>query len=178
MVVPTLVYRVDGDAGLSDQVRAIVDPGGRHSAEPVQSIEAQSDIFFMRERVLAGIGVSFAILSTLIGALGLYALMAFTATRRLREAGIRMALGASQSRVMGLLAFDVGGLVLLGIAGGIPLGLMAGRAAGNLLAGIPASDTSSLAVAVVTLVVTGGLACAVPALIVVRTGLTTALRSE
>jgi ABC-type antimicrobial peptide transport system permease subunit len=151
---------------------------GRHLVGAVQSIEAQSDIFFMRERVLGGIGLAFAILSTLIGALGLYALMAFTATKRIREAGIRMALGASKGSVIRLLAFDVGRLVLVGIGAGIPLGLMAGRAAGSLLAGIPPSDTSSMVAAVVTLAVTGGLACALPTLGVVKAGLTNALRAE
>jgi predicted permease len=83
---------------------------------------------------------TFAAVATLLAAAGLYGVMAYAVTRRARELGIRMALGADGRRVVALVLRD--GLVLLagGLALGVPTALLVSRVLAGMLHGVGARD--------------------------------------
>jgi putative ABC transport system permease protein len=97
-------------------------------------------------------------------------------SRRRSEIGLRLALGATPGRVLNLVLRRVAVLVSLGIIAGIALSLWAGQAVRVLLHGLEPSDPSTLAGAALALLLTGGLAGALPAWRAARTPPAVALR--
>jgi ABC-type antimicrobial peptide transport system permease subunit len=95
--------------------------------------------------------------------MGVFAVSAFTVSTRVREIGIRVALGASRREVFGLVLR--GGLspVLAGIATGTVIGLAAAPALSGMLFGVSPRDWASLGIAVATLGSAAFLANLVPA---------------
>src|SRR5262249_40891299 len=85
----------------------------------MRTLTGQMDISLLTERLLATLSSVFGCLATLLAALGLYGVMAFMVTRRTREIGIRMALGAGQRAVVWMVLRET--LMLAGI--GVAIGL-------------------------------------------------------
>ena len=164
MAAPILVVRTTNDAGLERAIRNVIEPPGRHRVAGVQTIHDQADRFQMRERVLAGLATAFAALSLLVGGIGLYALLTHAVVRRRREMGLRMALGATGTRVVALVMRDGLRLVAIGIALGVPAALASGRAARALLFQRSPYDAASLAVACLMMLGVALLACGWPAM--------------
>jgi putative ABC transport system permease protein len=104
--------------------------------------------------------------------------MSFTVGRRTREIGLRMALGASQGQVIGMVLRQ--GFVLLapGLLLGVAAGLVLSRVVSSLLVGIPASDPLVYLGAALFLTLCATLACFVPAWRASSVSPNTALRSE
>ena len=73
----------------------------------------------MTERLLASLSSVFGMVAALLAALGLYGVMAFLVTRRTREIGIRMALGAGQSSVLWMVLRETLTLAAIGVAIGL-----------------------------------------------------------
>jgi len=88
------------------------------------------------QRVLTGLSSSFATLATLLAAIGLYAVLAYLVAQRLREIGIRMALGARGIDISRLVLSHVGRITVVGGAIGIALALALGRLAQALMVGV------------------------------------------
>jgi ABC-type antimicrobial peptide transport system permease subunit len=113
------------------------------------------------------VGVSllgvFGLLALALASVGLYGVMAYSVASRRREIGVRLALGASRSTVLGFIVRE--GMALAGC--GIALGLLAGLAVGRLLSrmlfGISPADPLSLAAASGVLTAVALLACYLPA---------------
>jgi predicted permease len=130
------------------------------------------------ERLVAGLSAAFATLATLLGVVGLYGVMAYTVTRRSREIGIRMALGARAAGVAGQVvreaAFLIGGGLLLSI---LPAWWLKGFISTELY-GIKPADPLTLALAASGLVGVGLLAAALPARRAAHIDPMTALREE
>jgi ABC-type antimicrobial peptide transport system permease subunit len=82
----------------------------------------------------------FGALALLLASVGLYGVMAHTVTRRTREIGIRMALGASRSSVLWLVLKEAVVVVVTGAAIGVPAALVVTRFAASFLYGITARD--------------------------------------
>jgi predicted permease len=78
------------------------------------------------DRMMSTLSAAFAILATLLAAVGLYGVLAYTVSQRIREFGLRMALGAAPSRVRTMVLTQVGGMVavggIIGLAGAYGLG--------------------------------------------------------
>lgn len=108
----------------------------------------------VEERVTAMLSGFFAALALLLASIGLYGLMSYTVTRRTREIGIRVAVGAQRQNVLWLVLRETLTLALLGIAIGIPSALAATRLIATMLFGLSPSDLpTTIAVSLLLLLV-------------------------
>ena len=85
------------------------------------------------DRMISILSAAFAGIATLLAAVGLYGVLAYTVAQRTREIGVRMALGADGGRVRGMVMRQVGWMTLIGGVIGIAAALALGRAAQSLL---------------------------------------------
>jgi predicted permease len=116
-----------------------------------KTMRAQVSESLFLERLVAGLSAAFGLLATLLAAVGLYGVMSYTVTRRTREIGIRMAIGAERSSVLWLVLKEVSMLAALGIGLGAPLALALSRFVQSQLFGLTPYDPSTLAVAMIFL---------------------------
>ena len=93
------------------------------------------------DRFISVLSAAFAVLATLLAAVGLYGVLAYTVAQRTREIGLRMALGAAPGRVRGMLLKQVGVMTLIGGAIGLAAALFLGRLA--RIAALSAAGTRS-----------------------------------
>ena len=133
---------------------------------PVVRFQGMEDVFaesIRRPRLLAQLIGGFAGLALLLAAVGTYGVLSFMVAERRREIGIRLALGADNSRVMvqimrqGLVLTAVG--LVVGLAGAFGLN----RLIASLLFGVRPTDTMTMAVVVGTITLVAAVACWVPA---------------
>jgi predicted permease len=155
-----------------------------HEADPAQPI---SDVQTMDEIVanetasrLAQLRVLMilAALALVLSAVGIHGLLSFTVSRRSREIGVRMALGAESSRVRGMVLREGLVLALAGILPGAALAYAAGRAMQALLVGVSPRDGMTFALAIGLCVVTTVFGCLRPALRASRVDPMSAIRAE
>jgi predicted permease len=106
----------------------------------LKTLERQTDESLFADRFLTFLSICFGSLAAALAAIGLYGVMAYTVTRRIREIGIRIALGATQGSVAWLVLREVALLALAGLLAGAPLAFALGRAAESLLFGVKAAD--------------------------------------
>src|SRR4029078_4830815 len=106
----------------------------------VKTLEGQIDESLFNHRFLTFLSMCFALLAALLASLGLYGVMAYTVTRRTREIGIRMALGATRGIVSWLILREVVVLALIGLVVGLPAAYVLWRLTESLLFGGTASD--------------------------------------
>ncbi|MBZ5499921.1 MAG: ABC transporter permease [Acidobacteriia bacterium] len=103
---------------------------------PVENLYTLRQLISQRltiERVISLLTTLFAGLATLLAAIGLYGVLAYTVTQRTREFGLRMALGASRAQVRAMVFQQVGGMILIGGAVGLTLAIGIGRLAESIL---------------------------------------------
>src|SRR6266576_674806 len=105
----------------------------------------------------------FGLLALSLASVGLYAFMAYSVNQRRREIGVRMALGASEGSVLLLVLRQGMTVVLSGVALGMGLAVLLGRALSHFLYGVTGSDLLSLGAASLTLLVVAFVACFLPA---------------
>ncbi|MFL6452313.1 MAG: ABC transporter permease [Bryobacteraceae bacterium] len=111
------------------------------------TLEKQMENSLVTERLVTSLSTGFGLLATLLAAIGLYGVMAYTVTRRTREIGIRMAIGAAKPHVLWLIMREV--LVLLGIGMviALPLSWALTQSVRSQLYGIQPTDPLSVAAA-------------------------------
>jgi predicted permease len=162
----TIYVRAAGTAAaaMPEQLRQAVRRAD--SAMPVfemQTREQTVDEALFNERMLALLSGSFGLLATVLAAIGLYGVMAYTVSRRTREIGIRIALGAERTAVVWLVLREVAFLTVVGIALGVPGALGLSRFVRSQLFGIEPSDPMTMAIAASTLALVGLIAGYLPA---------------
>jgi predicted permease len=129
-------------------------------------------------RVFGTMFMIFGGIALFLASIGLYAVMSFSVSRRTKEVGIRMALGAQAGQVIRMV-FGQGVWQLgLGITLGLLLAAGIGQATTAILFDVQPRDPQVFGGVVIVLFVTGLLACLVPALRATRVDPLTALRSE
>jgi predicted permease len=121
---------------------------------------------------------SFAGLALVLAVLGLYGVLSYAVAQRTSELGVRLALGATPQRVLGLVLGDGLRLTITGIVLGMLLGAAAARAMSNQLFGIGAFDPASFALAVGMMLVVAIAASLIPARRAARVDPIVALRCE
>lgn len=125
------------------------------------AMQVEQNVFL--DRFLTVLSAAFAGLATLLAAVGLYGVLAYTVARRTREIGLRMALGAAPGRVRGMVLRQVAILTAAGGAFGLLAALALGRLARSMLFELEAHDPAVLAVAAVSLALIALVAGASPA---------------
>ncbi len=111
------------------------------------------------ERLLAALSGSFGALALLLSLIGLYGVMSFVVTRRTREIGIRLALGATGASAIRLVLRDAVAMIAVGIAIALPCVAALGKLFQSQLFGVTATDPVTVAAAVLVLAA-GALAAA------------------
>lgn len=131
-----------------------------------------------RPRMTAFLMALFAGIATLLAAVGLYGVLAYAVSRRVREIGIRMAVGAGSHEILRMVIRQGGILALLGLAIGLVLALAGGRVVTSLLYQVQPTDPLSLAGAGLLLLLVALAATAIPAWRASRVPPAEALRNE
>jgi predicted permease len=182
----------DAISELTAYVRTTRDPKEMTSAvrRVVQKLDPTLPVFNVRtfeeqlarsltnERLFASLSTAFGVLATLLAAVGLYGVMAYAVTRRTREIGIRIALGARGSQVAWRILREATVLVGIGLGLGLGAAWWLTRFVESQLYGVTPHDPWTLAACVVALTAIAGLAVWVPARRAARTDPLVALRSE
>ena len=160
-----LCVRVKGDpaAMLAALSRAVnrVDPDVPIAETITLPMQISGGI--QEERVTAGFVSFAAALAVLLSAIGLYGALAFAVSRRTKEIGIRMAVGAESSAVLRMVVREGMSVVLAGFALGVPLALAGARVVRHMLYGPGSMDAAVYAAAVLAVGAAGLAACWIPA---------------
>jgi len=176
----TLQVRAAGDpAALTEMVRARVKSLDSHlPLYDVKTLAAQIDDSLIPERLITWLSTIFGLLATLLAAVGLYGVVAFSVTRRTREIGVRIALGALPGDVLWLFLKQMAVLVGAGVVIGAGAALAATRLLGTMLYDVKPADPLAFIAAAAVLIATATLAAYLPARRATRVDPMTALRYE
>jgi predicted permease len=113
-----------------------------------RELDTQIRETLIRDRAMAMLSGLFGILAALLAAIGLHGLIAYTVERKRREIGIRLALGANRSSIVGSLVRENALWVTVGLLVGVPVAIALTRTAQSLLFGLQPIDPASLVAAV------------------------------
>src|SRR5579859_6675304 len=144
----------------------------------IKTMERVVDEDLFGERMVAALSATFGTLAALLAAMGIYGVLAYLVVQRTREIGIRMALGAETVHVRFLIVKEVGAMVLLGVAVGLPLAYGLARLSESLLFGVHAGDPAVYALGLGLIAVIALAACYLPARRATRVDPLVALRYE
>jgi ABC-type antimicrobial peptide transport system permease subunit len=131
-----------------------------------------------RARFAARLAALFALVALTVGAVGVYGVVAYQATARTRELGVRAALGATAGSLRRMVLADGGRLAAWGVALGLAAAVASTRLLGGLLYGVSPLDLAVLVTAPAALALVALLASAIPAWRASRVDPTVALRAE
>ncbi len=175
----TFVLRIAAGAGdVLDAVRSTVAEVHPEIGLEFRVLTEQLKDSLMRDRLMAMLAGAFGFLAASLATLGLYGVIAYMVALRRNEIGVRVALGADRSSVIGLVLREAVLLLAAGLVIGTGLALWAGRAAGALLFGLKPHDPATLAGAAGLLAAVALLASYGPARRAARLDPMNALREE
>lgn len=147
----------------------------------VSSIETQEELNraqTVRERLLAMLAMFFGCVALLLAAVGLYGVLDYSVLRRRREIGIRLAIGASASRIARTVTIEAFSMVAIGAVAGLALGFWSTRYIDTLLYQVKATEVSMLALPSLVLFAAAFLAAVPPAIRAARIDPVAMLRAE
>jgi predicted permease len=129
----------------------------------IKTFADQIDESISRERMIALLSSFFGLFALLLAGLGLYGVMAYAVSRRTREIGIRMALGAQAGDILWLVLCETLLLVSIGLAIGLPAALAATRLTRGMLFGLTENDPLTIALATLVMMAIAAMAGYLPA---------------
>ncbi len=175
----TAVIHTDGEAAelarpVRDRLRATVPdvPGTIHTMSALVGESLREKEFTL------AILSSFAVLSLVLAAVGIYGVVSYSVSRRSREIGIRLALGADSSAVRQRIFSRSLGVVAAGAAAGIACALVAGAIMESLLFGVSPRDMATLAIAPSVVLGAAALAIWIPVIRYTRVDPLVTMRAE
>jgi putative ABC transport system permease protein len=169
---------IRADTDVVPPVKAAIEAVNRDISLQFAMFSVQIEESLVRERLLATLSGFFGGLALLLAIIGLYGVMSYKVARRRNEIGIRMALGAEQSRVLRMVLGEVGVLVFIGLAIGIAAALATTRFVQSFLYGLTPNDPWVLSSAAAVLALVAVVAGYLPARRASRLDPMTALREE
>jgi len=177
---PAVIVRTTGGAGplarrVTDIVHAI------ESDRPVDNVNTLAELRaddIAPERLNAALFSSFAVLALLIASIGVLGVLAFTVSQRTREFGVRMALGARQGQVLGMVLMEGVVLAVAAVFVGVVAAAFLSRFLSDLLFGVTATDVTTFVVVGATMAVVAVSAAYVPARRATQVDPMEALRAE
>ena len=128
-------------AALRETMRSI-DPD-----QPIYDAKTMEQVIWedlVGNRIITGLFMALGLVSLTLAAVGLYGLNAFLVAQRSREIGVRMALGASAGDVVRMVISQGARLTAAGLAVGVTLGLLLGRAMSSILVEVTPTDPTTL----------------------------------
>jgi hypothetical protein len=161
-----------------DARRILADALGSGAVGRVTTLADQVDAAIVPERLMASLSGFFGTIGTLLAAIGLYGLLAYSVARRTSEIGIRMALGATRGHVTRMVLTSAAWLVAAGLVLGAPAALWSKRIAASLLEHLPAGGMGPVVSGGIALTAVALLAAYLPVRRATRIDPLTALRSE
>jgi predicted permease len=175
-----ILARVDAPPEqITPSLRALVSSIDPHMpVYSIQTLETQVESGMSTERMLTYLSTLFAVLASLLAAIGLYGVISYAVTQRTREIGIRFAVGAQRTHVAQLFLRESLLLVAIGVLAGIPFAWMSRRVLGSLLYGVQSTEMQTLAASIAVLAAAGFLAIAAPLWRATRIQPVEALRHE
>jgi putative ABC transport system permease protein len=150
-------------------------------AVPIVRLREMEAVFadsIRRPRLLAQLLGVFAGLALLLAAVGTYGVLSYLVTERRREIGVRMALGASRSSVIGLVMWQGLQTALIGVIVGVGGAFAANRTIASLLFGVQPGDAATMAGVVATISLVAAVACWLPGWRASRLDPTAVLRAD
>ncbi len=129
----------------------------------LMTVEEATASALMLPRAGAALFGLFGMVGLLLAAIGIYAVVSFLVSQRTHEIGIRMAMGAHQWSILGLVAGEGLALIAVGVAVGLTLSFLSTSALSAMLYGISATDLVTFGGVSVFLIAVGLLASIVPA---------------
>jgi predicted permease len=111
----------------------------------LRTVDDQLDQLLFIERMMATLATAFALVATLLAMIGLYGVLSFSAARRTREIGIRLALGAQRWAAAGLIIREALVLTIIGAAIALPVSWVLGRLIESQLFGVRPMDVATIA---------------------------------
>jgi len=178
---PFLTLELRAQASAADLIpsaKSVLEQYDRRMVISFKTLSAQVAESLNRERLLATLSGFFGILALLLAAIGLYGVMSYNVARRRGEIGIRMALGAEQSRVLRLILREVTLVVIAGLIAGSIVAVASTQLVATFLYGLKPRDPMTIALAAVVLAAVAALAGYLPARRASRLDPMIALREE
>jgi putative ABC transport system permease protein len=166
---------------LIPSVRAAIGRVDKEQLVSVRDIVTMEDVASQataRYRFRAVLVVTFAALSLLLAMVGVFGILAYSVQQRVREIGVRRALGATTGEVLRLVAASGGRVVGAGAAVGLVLSIFAGRLLATMLFGVQPLDPATFAAVGLVLSITAIVSVAAPAWRATRIDPASALRTE
>jgi putative ABC transport system permease protein len=173
------VRTAEDPAAMTKSIAAAV-----HTVDPMIALDTPQTMEQVRDRVLSGdrftlvLFATFAAIALLLAAVGIYGVMTFSVEQRSHEIALRMALGATRGRVVGLVVREGLTLALIGLGVGLIGAYFIGRAMQGVFYGVSAMDYSAFFAVGFVLMAAALLACYLPAARAASTEPMKVLRTE
>jgi len=161
----TLLLRTSGDS-------AVIAPAVRRTTGQLdanlpilrmRTFDEQIDVLLVMERLVAQLAAFFGVLALFMAAIGLYGVLSYSTGQRRAEIGVRMALGASASRVVRMILGEAFGMVGLGVAIGLAGAFGSSKLIASQLYGLSGTDPLAAGVATGIITVSAFFAAYLPA---------------
>jgi predicted permease len=162
--------------------RAVEQVLARHDANlPLEDFltvtdQANENVFL--DRFMSTLAAALAVIATVLAGLGIYGVLSYSVVQRLREIGLRIALGAAPRNVRGMVLKQVGWMAAVGVLAGTTFAMLLGQLGRSLLYGLTPSDPFVPGAAVVTLTLVVLVAAYWPARRAAHVDPVTALRGD